>query len=577
MVATALFFPAVARAAGQPLAGARRARRRRARRSLLFVAFTQFLGVDLPAGPDADHLGPWTRCSQLIDGFGTVLEPANLLFALLGVLLGTFVGVLPGIGPALTIALLLPLTFNFDDPVGAFILFAGIYFGGMYGGSTTSILLNTPGESGSVATAIEGFEMAKRGRAKPALATAAIGSFVAGTIGAGPAHVPRRADRRPRRAAAAGRTTSRSTVLAFVAVTALIGRSLIRGLLSLALGLAHRAGRHRPADRPGPAHLRRRPAVRRRGHRDRGGRAVRRSARRCTWPRASATCRPSERAGRVAASTWFSRDDARRSWKPWLRGTAFGFPFGAMPTGGAEIPTFLSYATERRLAKGTAKEEFGQGAIEGVAGPEAANNAAFTGVLVPLLTIGIPTSATAAILHRRVPDLRPPAGAAAVRARARAGVGADRLALRRQRDAARAQPAADPAVGEGARRSRARCSTRRSSVFATLGVYSISGSRDRGAWSPTPSACSASSCAASTSRSRRSVLGVILGPLMELQLRRTLLVSDGDWTALVERPFAAAVLAVALLALVVPLLPGLIARARGERFEGKKTVFGEGD
>ena len=116
--------------------------------------------------------------AELIDGFGTVLEPTNLLYALLGVLLGTFVGVLPGIGPALTIALLLPLTFNFSEPIGAFILFAGIYFGGMYGGSTTSILLNTPGESGSVATAIEGFEMAKRGRAKPALATAAIGSFV---------------------------------------------------------------------------------------------------------------------------------------------------------------------------------------------------------------------------------------------------------------------------------------------------------------------------------------------------------------------------------------------------------------
>ena len=102
--------------------------------------------------------------SHLIDGFGTVLEPQNLLYAAIGVLLGTFVGVLPGIGPALTIALLLPVTFNFEEPTGAFIMFAGIYYGGMYGGSTTSILLNTPGESSSVATAIEGFQMAKRGR-----------------------------------------------------------------------------------------------------------------------------------------------------------------------------------------------------------------------------------------------------------------------------------------------------------------------------------------------------------------------------------------------------------------------------
>ena len=121
--------------------------------------------------------------ANLLDGFGEVLTARNLLLAAAGVTLGTLVGVLPGIGPALTIALLLPITFNFDDPIGAFILFAGIYAGGMYGGSTTSILLNTPGESASVATAIEGFQMARRGRARAALATAAIGSFVAGTIG----------------------------------------------------------------------------------------------------------------------------------------------------------------------------------------------------------------------------------------------------------------------------------------------------------------------------------------------------------------------------------------------------------
>jgi putative tricarboxylic transport membrane protein len=344
--------------------------------------------------------------SDLIDGFGTVLEPDNLLFALIGVALGTFVGVLPGIGPALTIALLLPLTFNFNDPTGAFILFAGIYFGGMYGGSTTSILLNTPGESASVATAIEGFEMSKRGRAKPALATAALGSFVAGTIGlilltflAEPV-----ADLAVKLQPA---DYFALVVLAFVAVTALIGRSVIRGLLSLGLGLA--IGLIGIDQLTGQARLTlgvdqlfagvdivivavglfaigealHMAARTRRGDED-------------------------ERAP-VSGASWFGREDLRRSWKPWLRGTAFGFPFGAMPTGGAEIPTFLSYATERRLARGKAKEEFGKGAIEGVAGPEAANNAAFTGVLVPLLTIGIPTSATAAILLAsfQIFDLQP--------------------------------------------------------------------------------------------------------------------------------------------------------------------------
>src|ERR671915_439158 len=120
--------------------------------------------------------------ASLLQGLAVAIQPGNLLFALIGVLLGTAVGVLPGIGPALTVALLLPVTYKLE-PVSAFIMFAGIYYGGMYGGSTTSILLNTPGESASIATALEGNKMAKRGRGAAALATAAIGSFVAGTVG----------------------------------------------------------------------------------------------------------------------------------------------------------------------------------------------------------------------------------------------------------------------------------------------------------------------------------------------------------------------------------------------------------
>jgi putative tricarboxylic transport membrane protein len=314
---------------------------------------------------------PLASLGDLAGGFETVLEPENLLFALAGVALGTFVGVLPGIGPALTIALLLPLTFNFSDPVGAFIMFAGIYFGGMYGGSTTSILLNTPGESGSVATAIEGFEMAKRGRAKPALATAALGSFVAGTIGlllltflAQPI-ADLAVELQPADYFAL-------IVLAFVAVTALIGRSLIRGLLSLGLGLA--IGLIGIDQLTGQARLTMGVDQLLAGV-DIVIVAVGLFAIGETLHMASRIGRHEEEHADVTGTRWFSRGDLRRSWKPWLRGTGFGFPFGAMPTGGAEIPTFLSYATERRLARGEAREEFGQGAIEGVAGPEAANNA----------------------------------------------------------------------------------------------------------------------------------------------------------------------------------------------------------
>jgi putative tricarboxylic transport membrane protein len=174
--------------------------------------------------------------ANLVDGFGAVLSPQNLLLAAAGVTLGTLVGVLPGIGPALTIALLLPLTFNFSDPVGAFILFAGIYAGGMYGGSTTSILLNTPGESSSVATAIEGFQMAKRGRARAALATAAIGSFVAGTIGV----ILLSLVAQPMADLAVNFRAQDYLALALVAfatVTTLVGRSVIRGWASLTVGI----------------------------------------------------------------------------------------------------------------------------------------------------------------------------------------------------------------------------------------------------------------------------------------------------------------------------------------------------
>ena len=145
---------------------------------------------------------------SLANGLSVAIQPMNLLFALIGVLLGTAVGVLPGIGPALTVALLLPITFKLD-PAGSIIMFAGIYYGGMYGGSTTAILINTPGESASMATALEGNKMAKAGRGGPALATAAIGSFVAGTIATLGLDLPGPLPRRHRRAASGRRIISR--------------------------------------------------------------------------------------------------------------------------------------------------------------------------------------------------------------------------------------------------------------------------------------------------------------------------------------------------------------------------------
>ena len=329
--------------------------------------------------------------TSLIHGLTIACQPMNLLYALVGVLLGTAVGVLPGIGPALTVALLLPITFKLD-PAGSLIMFAGIYYGGMYGGSTTSILINTPGESASMVTALEGNKMAKAGRAGPALATAAIGSFVAGTIATlgivflAPWLVNVAVNFGPEDYFAL-------MCLAFVTVSATFGDSPIRGLTSLLIGLTlGLVGIDKLTGQPrlsfGVPDLLDGVEV--------TTLAVGLFAVGEALYVASRRHLVEEKLEPVRGSLWMTAADWKRSWKPWIRGTLFGFPIGALPAGGAEIPTFLSYSTERRLAKHP--EEFGKGAIEGVAGPEAANNASAAGTLVPLLTLGLPTSATAAML-----------------------------------------------------------------------------------------------------------------------------------------------------------------------------------
>ncbi|PSK99928.1 putative tricarboxylic transport membrane protein [Murinocardiopsis flavida] len=327
---------------------------------------------------------------DLLGGFATALTPVNLLYALIGVALGTAIGVLPGIGPAMAVALLLPITYGLD-PVGAFIMFAGIYYGGMYGGSTTSILINTPGESSSVMTAVEGNKMAKRGRAAQALATAAIGSFIAGSIGT--ALLVLFAPVMVALALTFGADDYFAVMLlAFVAACSVLGSSAIRGFASLGIGLSiglvgldPTTGQNRLsygipqlADGIDVVIV----AV--------GVFAVGEAL----WVASRLRRTPAAVVG--VGRVWMGRADWRRSWKPWLRGSFLGFPFGALPAGGSELPTFLSYILERRLSKHP--EEFGHGAIEGVAGPEATNNSSAAGVMVPLLALGLPTTAVSAVM-----------------------------------------------------------------------------------------------------------------------------------------------------------------------------------
>ena len=329
--------------------------------------------------------------NSLLDGFASALTLSNLGFGLLGTFLGTLVGVLPGIGPALAIALLLPITYTVS-PASALIMFAAIYYGAMYGGSTTSILLNTPGESGSVMTALEGNKMARNGRAGAALATAAIGSFVAGTIATAilAFTAPSIADLAIKVGAA---DYVALMLVAFTTVSSLLGSSQIRGFIALAVGLV--LGLVGADLQSGLARL------------TFGNQSAVEGIE--TVPVIVAIFALGEAlyiASRFKEEGWkilpmkgkalMTREDWKRSWKPWIRGTAIGFPLGVIPAGGSEVPTFLSYAVEKNLTKHP--EEFGHGAIEGVAGPEAANNANAAGALVPLLALGLPTSATAAVI-----------------------------------------------------------------------------------------------------------------------------------------------------------------------------------
>ena len=331
--------------------------------------------------------------NALMHGFALAITPVNLLWCLVGCALGTAVGVLPGIGPAVAVAMLLPITSKVDV-TASMIFFSGIYYGAMYGGSTTSILLNTPGETASMVTAMEGNKMAKSGRAGAALATAAIGSFVAGTIAT--VIVTLFAPFVAEFAVKLGPPEYfLLMLLAFTTVSAVLGKSTLRGMTALFIGLAAGCvgldqisgqGRYTggvPELLDGIEIVL--VAV--------GLFAVAEVLYAALYE--GKVVEAQNKLSRVH----MSKSDWKRSIPAWLRGTAIGAPFGCIPAGGTEIPTFLSYAVEKKMAKGEVRKEFGtRGAIEGVAGPEAANNATVTTALIPLLTLGIPTSNTTAIL-----------------------------------------------------------------------------------------------------------------------------------------------------------------------------------
>ena len=483
--------------------------------------------------------------AALRDGFAGALTLPHLGWALVGVTLGTAVGVLPGIGPALTVAVLLPVTFNLE-PTSAFIMFAGIYYGAMYGGSTTSILLNTPGETGSIATAIDGHMMAKNGRGAAALTTAAVGSFVAGTLSA-----ILLTFFAPMLASVALRFGPAEyfalTILAFTAVSALLGTSLTRGLFSLFMGLAlgligidpltgdarFSFGIPQLLDGIDVVIL-----------------VIGLFAVGETLYQAWSYGRQQFEMVTLHDFTGMNREEWRRSWKPWLRGTAIGFPLGVLPAGGTVIPTFLSYLTEKRLSDHP--EEFGKGAIEGVAGPEAANNAAAAGVLVPLLTLGLPSSATAAVMLAAFQQYGLQPGPLLFSTRpdlvwtliASLYIGNVMLLILNLPLAgvwARVMLVPRPLLFGGIL------------VLASLGAYTLNRSMlDLFLLY----LVGAVGCAMRVKAFPLvpAVLGLILGPLSEQHFRRAMAISEGDPSVFFTRPLSAILLVVAALVLLGPRL-----------------------
>ena len=330
--------------------------------------------------------------THIINGFNVCLQPINLWYTFIGVFLGTIIGVLPGIGPSAGIALLIPVTFGMN-PTSALIMMAGIFYGTKYGGSTTAILIRTPGEAASVMTSLDGYEMARKGRAGAALAVSAIGSFIAGTIGV--VALTLLALPLASLALKFGPAEYFTLMLfALTAVASLTGKSPAKGLLATILGLMIATiGIDLQSGQPrytmGIAEFQ-----------DGVGFvvvivglfAVSEVIRGLVDVQKGTGAKLMPVSGRL----WLTRDEWMRSIGPIWRGGVIGFIIGVLPGAGGTIASILSYTTEKRLSKNP--DEFGHGAIEGVAGPEAANNADTAGALVPLLALGVPGGGATAVL-----------------------------------------------------------------------------------------------------------------------------------------------------------------------------------
>ncbi len=495
---------------------------------------------------------------QLGSGFLIALSPENLFYCFAGVLIGTLVGVLPGIGPIAAMSLLLPATFAIP-PTGAVIMLAGIYYGSMYGGSTTSILVRIPGEAASVVTCLDGHEMAKQGRAGAALFVAAIGSFFAGTVAL--IGLILLAPLMIRVALAFGPAEYCALMLLGLCLIAYLSqgsvlKSLVMAGIGLVLGLVGidsiNAMPRLTFDRlellDGIGLV---PVVM-------GLFGVAEIFR--NLEQGTDRTVVESRVGRL----WLSSTEWVASRWPIVRGTVLGFVLGILPGGGAVIASFVSYAMERKLS--ATPERFGKGAIEGVAGPEAANNAAAGSAFIPLMTLGIPPNAVLALLLGALIIHNVPVGPTMITQRpdlfwgvvASMYVGNVMLLVLNL-----------PLIGLWVRCLKVPYGILFPLILllCCIGVYATSGQIfdvyvmiafgiigwlvARWGFEPAP-----------------LVLGFVLGPMFENNLRKSLILSRGSWMTFLERPISAVFVVASVLILATALIPWINARRREIAAEG---------
>ncbi|SDG83111.1 tripartite tricarboxylate transporter permease [Pelagibacterium luteolum] len=480
-------------------------------------------------------------------GFSVALDPVNIFYCFLGVLLGTLVGVLPGIGPTATIAMLLPITFTLS-PATALIMLAGIYYGAQYGGSTTAILINLPGESSSAVTAIDGYQMARQGRAGPALATAALGSFFAGTVAT--LLLAYFAPPLARAALNFGAPEYFSLiVLGLLVSIALAHGSILKALAMIVVGLLlGMVGQDIYTGQPRFTF----------GFRELFGGLNFVSVAVGVFGVAEILRNlENEKTREVMVKTvknlWLTKDDFRRIVGPVVRGTAIGSLLGVLPGGGHILSSFASYSAEKRLSKHP--EEFGKGAIEGVAGPESANNAAAQASFIPLMTLGIPAHPVMALMVGAFilqgitpgPNVINEQPALFWGIIASMWIGNILLVVLNL-----------PLIGLWVKMLTIpyRILFPAIVMFACIGCYSINQNifdvyaiaifgllgylLIRFGCEPAP-----------------LLLGFVLGPLLEEHLRRAMIISRGDPMIFLERPISATLLGFAVLAVVIAVLPSI--------------------